>query len=132
MKYWTKARIKRRREREARRERRLFEECIAAYERSRTYSAGETKKNVALMLDALGSPVRRQMIGRLQKDGAMSVSKLARPFRFKLTTALSNVRVLEGAGIIGTHKRGRVRVCAYRKGPLKELAEYLRAKRFRL
>ena len=131
MKYWNKGRVKRRREWEARAKRRSFEESVASYEKSRAYSPGDTKKNVALMLDALGSPVRRKIVCRLQRDGAMSLSKLARPFRLKLTTALSNVLTLERAGIVVTHKQGRVRICTYRRASLHELAAFLGSKHLR-
>ena len=126
MKYWNKARIKKKREKETRAEQRSLEKSLVMYERSRSYTKGDVKKNVGLMLDALGSSARRQMVMRLSREGAMSLSKLARPFRLKLTTALANVQTLERAGIVLTYKQGRVRMCVYNRKAMSELAEFLK------
>ena len=131
MKYWNEARIRRVRERKQRKERRAAERAFLVSERTRSYTPGDTKKNAALMLDALGLPMRRRMIARLRREGAMSLSKLARPFRMQLPLALAHVRRLERAGIILTHKQGRVRVCVYKKGALKELANFMKSKQSR-
>lgn len=129
MKYWNKQRIQRKRDREKRAERRAFEKSMEEFEKSRRYSAGDYNKNANLALDALGSPLRRKMLARLRRDGAMSLSKLARPFRLQLTTALSNILALERAGLVRTHKQGRVRMCIYNKIPVQELAEFLKKSR---
>lgn len=130
MKYWDKARIRRVRERKRRAEMRAAERSAARYEKERTYSAGDVKKNAALMLDALGLPLRRRMLSRLRQGGAMSVSKLVEPFRITLPSALQHVGMLERAGIITTKKQGRVRMCVYNKAALKELAEFLTGDHF--
>lgn len=87
------------------------------------------RKNMSdVMLDALGVSIRRAMVRRLRAGGAMSLSKLAKPFRISLPAALKHVRVLEEAGIISTHKRGRVRVCLYNPSAFKSLASHLSSK----
>lgn len=78
------------------------------------------------MLEALGNTDRRNMVFRLKREGAMSLSKLAKPFRLKLSTAHAHIAILERSGIIATHKRGRVRMCVFRPESLKELSIYLR------
>ena len=89
------------------------------------YTSGNVSKNAALMLDALGLPVRRKLIARLKKEGAMSVSKLAQPFRIKLPLAMMHVQILERCGIISTRKHGRVRICVYNPSAFKELGSWL-------
>ncbi|MDP2648907.1 MAG: helix-turn-helix domain-containing protein [bacterium] len=125
MKYWNKARVRRTREKEARVKRRVFEKQEENAERSRCYTPGEAEKNANLMLYALGSSRRRKMVALLRRGGAMSVSKLAKPFRITLPSALYEVRILERVHIIKTHKRGRIRFCVYNPQALKELAHWL-------
>ncbi|MEK7601126.1 MAG: helix-turn-helix domain-containing protein [Patescibacteria group bacterium] len=124
-KYWNPRRIKRIKERENRTAELAAEKAVALRERTRSHTPGDTRKNTVLILDALGLPLRRRMIGRLKRGGAMSVSKLAEPFRITLPSALEQVRILERSGIISTHKHGRVRLCVYRPQALRELAHGL-------
>ena len=125
MKYWNPRRVKRVRQRKIREENAAIARNIAIREQQRRYTPGDHEKNASLMLDALGHIERRKMVFRLQKDGAMSLSKLARPFRMKLPTAQAHVIILERAGIITTHKQGRVRMCVYAPASLKELSKWL-------
>ncbi|WP_134321806.1 ArsR/SmtB family transcription factor [Cumulibacter soli] len=57
---------------------------------------------------ALADATRRAMVERLVL-GPASVSQLAEPFDFALPTIVKHLRVLEDAGIIASHKAGRVR-----------------------
>lgn len=59
---------------------------------------------------ALADPTRRAMIGRLAAR-PMSVTDLAQPFAIGLPTLLKHLKVLERAGLVASHKAGRVRVC---------------------
>ena len=108
-----------------RREAEAAEQVTRLAERGRTYTSGNVSKNAALMLDALGSPLRRKMVARLKKEGAMSVSKLVQPFRIKLPLAMMHVQILERSGIISTRKRGRVRMCVYNRHAFRELGSWL-------
>ena len=125
MKFWDKERVKRVRNRQRQKEDRAYEKARAADIAKRTYSAGAHEKNAALMLDALGNSDRRHMVGMLQRGGAMSLSKLAKPFKLKLPTAHAYIKILERAGIVTTHKRGRVRICVYKAPAIKELSSWL-------
>ena len=59
---------------------------------------------------ALSDPTRRGILERLgQKDA--SISELAAAFGMTLTGIKKHVRILEQAGLVTTHKAGRVRVC---------------------
>ncbi len=131
MKYWNKARIKRVSERKKRAQERAIARHAAAQEAARTFTPGNAKKNAALIFDALGLPIRRRMISRLKEGGAMSLSKLVDHFGIALPAAMAHLHILERAGIIATHKQGRVRVCVFNKAAFKELSEFLVSNRFR-
>ena len=60
---------------------------------------------------ALADPGRRAMVERLCARPA-SVKELAEPFGMRLPSALKHLRVLEGGGIVVSHKVGRVRTYA--------------------
>ena len=67
--------------------------------------------NLDRVYTALSDPTRRGMLERLQ-HGPLSVSDLAEPRTMTLAAVGKHVAVLESAGIITTHKSGRVRTCA--------------------
>src|SRR4051812_13513551 len=60
---------------------------------------------------ALADPTRREMIARL-RNGPLSISDLGAPFGMTLAGVGKHVAALESAGIVRTHKSGRVRSCA--------------------
>jgi DNA-binding transcriptional ArsR family regulator len=59
---------------------------------------------------ALADPTRRAVVQRLGRGDA-TVSDLARPFGMALPSFMKHIRVLEGSGLIGSRKIGRVRTC---------------------
>ena len=63
---------------------------------------------------ALSDPTRRAMLERLSL-GPATVSELAAPARISLPGALKHLRILEGADLVTSQKRGRTREC--RLGP---------------
>lgn len=119
-KYWNEARIKRVRERKKRREKRELDR--AREERRTAYTRIQYPE---LFFNALVLPIRRAIIRRLRKGGAMSVSYLAEPFRITLPSAMKHVTALEQAGIITTHKRGRIRFCVYNPAAFDRICTYL-------
>jgi len=125
MKYWNKARIQREKDRRARAGERALQRAKEAERVRITYTAGDTQKNTALMFDVLGSELNRKMLARLRGRGAMSVTKLAEPFHITLPAAVTRVNALERAGLITTHKRGRIRFCVYKPSAFKELSAHL-------
>jgi|SRR3989344_2716498 len=132
MKYWDARRIRRVKEIRNKREERKIQQESAARERAHTYTAGDDHKNSELMLEALGSKIRRRMIKRLAREGVMSLSKLAEPLRLKLAAAQLQLHILERAGIVTTHKRGRTRMCVYNPASLRELARWITSGGIRL
>jgi DNA-binding transcriptional ArsR family regulator len=69
---------------------------------------------------ALSDPTRRGILERLGRGDA-SISELAASFGITLTGIKKHVTLLEGAGLVTTHKLGRVRNC--RLGPQRLDAE---------
>jgi DNA-binding transcriptional ArsR family regulator len=63
---------------------------------------------------ALSDPTRRDILERLSY-GPASISELSRPFDISLPGVMKHIRILEGAGLVTTQKRGRTREC--RLGP---------------
>lgn len=65
-------------------------------------------------LAAVADPARREILDRLSR-GPASVSDLAEPLQMSLPGVMKHVRILEGVGLVETHKHGRTREC--RLGP---------------
>ena len=59
---------------------------------------------------ALSDSTRRAVLARLT-TGPASVSELAQPFEMALPSFMQHLKVLEGSGLVRTHKQGRVRTC---------------------
>ncbi len=62
------------------------------------------------VFDALGDGTRRAIVERLAL-GPASVSAIAEPLGVTLAAVLQHLQVLEGARLVSTEKKGRVRVC---------------------
>jgi DNA-binding transcriptional ArsR family regulator len=65
---------------------------------------------VDIVFHALSDANRRAMIDRLL-DGPASVSELAQPLSISLPAVVQHLHVLEGSGVVRSHKVGRVRTC---------------------
>ena len=63
-----------------------------------------------VVFHALSDANRRAMIDRLL-DGPASVSELAKPLSISLPAVVQHLHVLEGSGVVRSHKVGRVRTC---------------------
>jgi DNA-binding transcriptional ArsR family regulator len=77
---------------------------------------------------ALSDANRRAMIDRLL-DGPASVSDLAKPLSISLPAVVQHLHVLEGSGIVRSHKAGRVRTCEIDPVALSEAEEWISARR---
>lgn len=73
---------------------------------------------------ALADSTRREMIARL-RTGPLSISDLGAPFGMTLAAIGKHVAALESAGIVRTHKSGRVRRCALVPRGLSAAASWL-------
>ena len=65
---------------------------------------------VDIVFHALADANRRLMLDRLA-GGPASVSELAKPLSISLPAVVQHLRVLEGSGLVRSHKAGRVRTC---------------------
>jgi DNA-binding transcriptional ArsR family regulator len=77
---------------------------------------------------ALSDATRRGIIDQLGREDA-SITSLADKFRMTLTGMKKHVQVLERAGLVVTHKVGRVRTCKLGKRGLKAEAKWIEAHR---
>ena len=73
---------------------------------------------------ALGDSSRRAMVERLSR-GPASVSELAKPFAMALPTVTQHLGVLEKAGLVTSHKEGRVRTYQLIPGALTPAATWI-------
>lgn len=73
--------------------------------------------DVDVVLRALADPTRRAVVQRLATAPAV-VSELAEPFDMALPSFLQHLKVLETAGVVTSHKVGRVRTVSLRPGGL--------------
>ena len=125
VKYWTRERIQKERKRIERREQRAYEESTVQREKARTHSKGDERKNTRLQLEVLGVAIKRKILARIKRDGPLSVSNIADPFRLTVQGALKHIDQLRRAGLVSTYKRGRIRYCTYAPGSLEELGRSL-------
>jgi DNA-binding transcriptional ArsR family regulator len=76
------------------------------------------------VFSALADPTRRAIVVRLA-EGEASVSELAEPFDVSLPAVTKHLAVLERAGLLEHHKRGRVRRCRLIAAPMRAADEWL-------
>ena len=81
-----------------------------------------------LAFQALSDATRRALVTRLA-GGPLSVSELAKPLPMSLPAVLQHLSVLEGAGLIVSQKRGRVRTCRLEISAVAEAERWLSAQR---
>ena len=80
--------------------------------------------NLDEVFHALGDSSRRAMVERLSR-GPASVSELAKPFVMALPTVTQHLGVLEKAGLVTSHKEGRVRTYQLVPGALTPAANWI-------
>lgn len=74
---------------------------------------------------ALGDPVRLDLVTRLAAGDA-PVAALAAPYPMSLQAVRKHLAVLEGAGLVRSEKRGRVRRCRLEPEPLEAAMRWLK------
>jgi DNA-binding transcriptional ArsR family regulator len=77
---------------------------------------------------ALADATRRGILERLGR-GEASITDLAGKFEMTLTGIKKHVQILEGAGLLTTHKVGRVRSCKLGPRRLEEETAWIRGYR---
>jgi DNA-binding transcriptional ArsR family regulator len=73
---------------------------------------------------ALSDPIRRRILEQLA-HGEASVGDLAAPFQVTAPAISRHLRVLERAGLLDRHKKGRVHRCRLRPRPMNEAVEWI-------
>lgn len=76
------------------------------------------------LFQALGDSTRRAVLERLS-TGPAAVSELAEPFNMALPSFLQHLKVLEGCGLVHSHKVGRVRTYELVPQPLKTAEHWM-------
>jgi DNA-binding transcriptional ArsR family regulator len=84
--------------------------------------------SVDVVFHALADRSRRLMIDRLL-EGPASVSELARPLSISLPAVVQHLHVLEGSGVVRSHKVGRVRTCEIDPQALSTAERWIRERR---
>ena len=74
---------------------------------------------------ALVDPTRRSILAQLERDGAASVSALAKPLAIKLPAVMKHLDVLDDAELITRTKAGRIVTVRLNPEPMKAAMEWL-------
>jgi DNA-binding transcriptional ArsR family regulator len=74
---------------------------------------------------ALADPTRRALIAQLEREEALSVSELARPFSISLPAVMKHLDVLSDAGLITRRKAGRTVTCQLAAAPMEQAMHWL-------
>ena len=80
------------------------------------------------VFQALADPTRRAVLERLS-SGSLPVSELFEPFDMALPSFLQHLKVLEGSGLVHSHKSGRVRTYRLSPEPLLAAEGWMSAQR---
>lgn len=75
-------------------------------------------------MDALGSPVRREILHELRR-GPMAVGTIAERFSISRPAISRHLRVLQEAGLVNAHVRGAQNIYSIRVQGFRSVQEYL-------
>jgi DNA-binding transcriptional ArsR family regulator len=84
--------------------------------------------NLDDILIALADPTRRAILEALSRGDAR-VTDVAGPFPFYLNSVSKHIRLLERAGLVRRHVRGREHVLSFHAQPLDSAAEWIESHR---
>jgi len=74
---------------------------------------------------ALADPTRRALLARLDEQGGVSISDLARPFPVSLPAIMKHLDVLSDAGLVTRKKTGRTVTCQLKAEPMEQAMNWL-------
>ncbi len=74
---------------------------------------------------ALGDTTRLKLIGRLCLGGALSISELSQGTRLTRQAVTKHLRVLQGASLVESARRGRQTLFTFSPSPIVGLRDYL-------
>jgi DNA-binding transcriptional ArsR family regulator len=81
----------------------------------------------ALLFAALGDRTRLWLVSRLCDGGPMSITSLTTGSHVSRQAVTKHLRVLEGAGLVRSRRRGRERIWQLERRRLREARRYLDA-----
>ena len=84
--------------------------------------------NLDDILIALADPTRRAILELLSRGDAR-VTDVAEPFPISLNSVSKHIRLLERAGLVRRHVRGREHVLSFNAQPLDSAAEWIESHR---
>jgi DNA-binding transcriptional ArsR family regulator len=77
------------------------------------------------MFDALGDPNRLRIINELCDGGPCSTSSVTQVIPVSRQAATKHLLLLEAAGLVSSHRRGRERIWRVRPESLSDASDYL-------
>ncbi len=84
-----------------------------------------TRKQRDMVFKAIADPTRREILGLLT-GGRHTVGEIARNFRTSRPAISKHLRLLRGAGLVVTRKKGTASICELNGKPLRAVNEWLR------
>jgi DNA-binding transcriptional ArsR family regulator len=84
-----------------------------------------TRKQRDLVFKAIADPTRRGIL-TLLRGGRHTVGELARNFRTSRPAISKHLRLLRGAGLVSTRKKGTASICELNGKPLRVVNDWLR------
>jgi DNA-binding transcriptional ArsR family regulator len=79
----------------------------------------------ALLFAALGDKIRLRLVSRLCDDGPMSITRLTAGSRVTRQAITKHLRVMQGAGLVRSTRRGRESVWQLEQRRLEDARRYL-------
>ncbi|MEO1104822.1 MAG: metalloregulator ArsR/SmtB family transcription factor [Pseudomonadota bacterium] len=79
----------------------------------------------AAIFDALGDPTRLAIVAQLCAEGGQRMGELAQGFSMTRPAVAKHIGVLERAGVITVHKKGREKICRLCPETLAQAADWL-------
>ena len=83
------------------------------------------RKQRELIFKAIADPTRREILALL-RVGPSNVSEIAQNFRTSRPAISKHLRLLRGAGLVVTRKKGAASICELNGKPLRAVNEWLR------
>jgi DNA-binding transcriptional ArsR family regulator len=85
------------------------------------YQSGDLDR----VFGALGDPIRRAILARLERSDGLAITDLAAPFAVKLPAVMKHLRVLGDAGLVTRTKQGRTVTVRLAPEPLRAANDWL-------
>jgi DNA-binding transcriptional ArsR family regulator len=83
------------------------------------------RKQRELIFKAIADPTRREILALL-RVGPSTVGEIAQNFRTSRPAISKHLRLLRGAGLVVTRKKGAASICELNGKPLRAVNEWLR------